>query len=76
VSERERIFEPFYRLPGSREQDGGVGLRLSLVRQIATRHGGTVVCLPRDGGGSCFRVELPQIGVRPLYRTRAGTDNK
>ncbi len=62
VAERERIFEPFYRLPGSREQDGGVGLGLSLVRQIATRHGGTVVCLPRDGGGSCFRVELPQTG--------------
>ena len=61
MAERERIFEPFYRLPGSREQDGGVGLGLALVRQIAARHGGTVVCLPRDGGGSCFRVELPQM---------------
>lgn len=62
ADERERIFEPFYRIPGSREQDGGVGLGLSLVRQIAGRHGGTVICLPRDGGGTCFRIELPQTG--------------
>lgn len=57
-AERERIFEPFHRLPGARERDGSVGLGLSLTRQIAKRHGGTVTCLPRDGGGSCFRVSL------------------
>jgi hypothetical protein len=32
---RERIFEPFCRLPGHAEHEGGVGLGLSLVRQIA-----------------------------------------
>jgi signal transduction histidine kinase len=58
-SERERIFEPFYRLPGARERDGGVGLGLSLVRQIARKHRGDVACIARDGGGSCFRVTLP-----------------
>ncbi|MFZ6648973.1 HAMP domain-containing sensor histidine kinase [Undibacterium sp. TJN25] len=58
-AEREHIFDPFYRLPGARESDGGVGLGLSLVRQIATRHGGSVQCLPRAGGGSCFRLRLP-----------------
>lgn len=59
-SERDNIFAPFYRLPGARERDGGVGLGLSLVRQIARRHGGDVACLGRDGGGSCFRVTLPK----------------
>jgi signal transduction histidine kinase len=61
AAQRERIFEPFYRLPGARERDGGVGLGLALVRKIAEQHGGTVACLPRKGGGSCFRVTLPAV---------------
>jgi signal transduction histidine kinase len=56
---RERIFEPFYRLPGASEREGGVGLGLSLVRSIAERHGGSVRCEPRSGGGARFEVELP-----------------
>jgi len=56
---RERIFEPFFRLPGHAEQAGGVGLGLSLVKQIAERHGGTVRCEAREGGGTCFRITLP-----------------
>lgn len=57
--ERERVFEPFYRAAGSSEHEGGVGLGLSLVKQIAQLHQGRVVCQPRDGGGSCFVVWLP-----------------
>lgn len=59
-SERERIFEPFYRLPGHAERAGGVGLGLSLVRQIARVHGGEVRCRAREGGGSCFELVLPR----------------
>ena len=58
-SERERIFEPFYRSPGTRETGEGFGLGLALVKQIAERHGGRVRCLPREGGGSRFEVNLP-----------------
>jgi len=58
-AQRTRIFEPFYRLPGHAEQAGGVGLGLSLVKQIAERHGGSVHCEARDGGGSCFILALP-----------------
>ena len=62
---RERIFEPFFRLAGHAEQAGGVGLGLSLVRQIALRHGGSVRCEARPGGGSCFVVSLPLGGPPP-----------
>jgi signal transduction histidine kinase len=56
---RERIFEPFFRLPGHAEQAGGVGLGLSLVKQIAQRHGGQVRCEAREGGGSVFAFSVP-----------------
>jgi signal transduction histidine kinase len=59
AAERERIFEPFYRLAGAAERAGGVGLGLALVRQIARKHGGEARCVPREGGGSSFEVELP-----------------
>ena len=64
--ERERIFESFYRLVGTGEhREGGVGLGLSIVRQIARHHGGEARCLPRPKGGSCFEVSLP---LGPTHR--------
>ena len=59
AAQRERIFEPFYRLPGASEREGGVGLGLALVKSISERHGGTVRCEDRPGGGASFIVELP-----------------
>lgn len=59
ADEAERIFEPFYRARGASEKSGGVGLGLSLVRQIAQHHKGKVSCAPRAGGGTCFQVLLP-----------------
>jgi signal transduction histidine kinase len=56
---RERIFEPFFRLPGHAEREGGVGLGLALVRQIAERHGGRARCEAHEGGGSRFVISLP-----------------
>ena len=70
---RERIFEPFFRLPGHTEREGGVGLGLSLVRQIAQRHGGTVHCEARPGGGSCFVLSLPAL---PQLQAQAQTPGR
>ena len=59
LDQRERIFEPFYRLPGASERESSVGLGLALVRSISQQHGGTARCEGRAGGGATFIVELP-----------------
>jgi len=61
--QRERIFEPFYRMPGASERHGGVGLGLALVRSISERHDGTVHCEAREGGGAVFVLRLPLSGA-------------
>jgi signal transduction histidine kinase len=60
-AERERIFEPFYRLAGSAETGRGSGLGLTLVRQIARHHRGDVRCGAATGGGSVFTIALPLV---------------
>lgn len=61
MAERELIFEPFYRLEGSRSREhGGTGLGLAIVRQIVDRHGGRIAVGDRPGGGATFTVTLPQ----------------
>ena len=66
ADQRKRIFEPFYRLPGASEREGGVGLGLALVKSISERHGGTVRCEERPGGGASFIVDLP-TGLPAAY---------
>lgn len=56
----ERAFAPFEQ--GGDPMTGkpsGVGLGLYEARAIARRHGGTLIYLPRSGGGSEFRISLP-----------------
>jgi len=61
-SEREKVFEPFYRLESSRNSDtGGVGLGLSVTRSIIREHGGDIELANRKGGGLSVRAELPAI---------------
>ena len=60
ASERERVFEPFTRLPGvRRDRAGGTGLGLAIARRIATAHAGTIVVADAPGGGAAFVVSLP-----------------
>ncbi len=57
----ERIFDKFYRLPGSRT--GGVGLGLSIVAGFVHAHRGTVSADNRPGGGARFTIRLPITGT-------------
>jgi signal transduction histidine kinase len=57
----ERVFEPFYRLEASRSRDtGGVGLGLSVARDIARAHGGELTLRNRAGGGLEAILTLPR----------------
>jgi two-component system OmpR family sensor kinase len=57
ADQRERIFEPFVRLP--RSPRGGTGLGLAIVRRTIQSHGGTVTCDPTPSDGARFTLRLP-----------------
>ncbi len=58
--ERERIFEPFYRLDRSRDRNtGGFGLGLSIARKAVELHGGSLVADASPLGGARFTITLP-----------------
>jgi PAS domain S-box-containing protein len=56
---RAALFEPFRQGPGAPVHSPGVGIGLSLVARFAELHGGRAWVQDRPGGGSSFRVELP-----------------
>jgi signal transduction histidine kinase len=60
ADQRERIFEPFVRLPGSPR--GGTGLGLAIVRRTVESHGGTITYDQSQTGGAQFTLRLPPSG--------------
>jgi two-component system sensor histidine kinase KdpD len=69
AGERERIFTPFYRPPGSSADAGSAGLGLALARRMAEIQGGSLTYAPREGGGSEFTLHLPT--AEPSDTTKA-----
>ena len=60
VSDRERIFERFYRVDSGRSRDtGGVGLGLAIGRWAAEANGGRIELDSEEHRGSIFRIILP-----------------
>ena len=57
--EQEKVFQPFYRGSQGRRIVQGMGLGLSIVRQVAEAHGGQIEVESQPGKGSCFRLRLP-----------------
>ncbi|MEG0473181.1 MAG: HAMP domain-containing sensor histidine kinase [Solibacillus sp.] len=54
---KKTVFEPFYRVDRSRSrQTGGVGLGLSIVQSIVTKHNGTIIVVDNENGGTCFEL--------------------
>lgn len=60
-TERERIFERFVRLDDARSRnDDGAGLG-AIARDVAQRHGGTLVVRESASGGALFELRLPAL---------------
>jgi len=57
ADQRERIFEPFVRLPNSPRS--GTGLGLAIVRRTIQSHDGTITCESPPTGGARFTLCLP-----------------
>lgn len=66
--EQQRVFNAFTRLPGAQCKEG-VGLGLSIAREIVERLGGSINLVSRKGGGSKFTVVIPM-------ETANGNDDK
>lgn len=64
AEERDRIFDPFYRLDRSRDRaTGGFGLGLSIAQKAVVLHGGSLQVETSGLGGARFVITLP--GARP-----------
>lgn len=66
----ERIFDKFYRVPGTAA--GGTGLGLSISRGVVEAHGGALTAANRPGGGVQFTIRLPLNGAPPPVPEAAG----
>ena len=67
---KDRVFEPFFRVDKSRSRSlGGVGLGLSLVREIVRVHGGSISVNDNMPNGTVFVVSLPIIDKHPKEAT-------
>ena len=70
--ELSQVFDRFYRVDASRSRStGGVGLGLTIAKQLVEAHGGTIIAESTLGGGSRFGFELPL--VRPSLAGKSDT---
>ena len=68
-----RLFEKFYRVPGSRSA-GGAGLGLAIAREIVSAHGGQIDVASRPGEGTTFTFRLPIAREGDGQAHRRGSD--
>ncbi|GAF83941.1 unnamed protein product, partial [marine sediment metagenome] len=60
AEEQEKIFTPFYRSSADTRFPQGMGLGLSIAREIVVAHGAQLTLTSQRGQGSTFAIELPK----------------
>jgi signal transduction histidine kinase len=60
AAQLERVFAPYTRLAGNPSSHPGMGLGLSIARNIARAHGGDITLANREGAGLVARLTLPR----------------
>jgi phosphoserine phosphatase RsbU/P len=58
TGEIDRIFEPYYRAPGT-DTEAGAGLGLAIASELVRQMGGAISVTAADGGGTTFTVRIP-----------------
>lgn len=72
-AELERVFEPFFRMEASRNRStGGVGLGLTIARQVVVEQGGSLTLSNQLKGGLRAVIHLPQAGPRSALGDKLG----
>jgi signal transduction histidine kinase len=62
VEDMARVFSRFWRADSARHTaTGGIGIGLSVTKEIVERHRGTIAASPREGGGTTFTISLPLV---------------
>ncbi len=64
--EQEKVFEPFYRGNQGRRIKQGMGLGLSIARDLVEAHGGWISLDSDLGKGSAFTIHLPLVRAEPV----------
>jgi len=66
LDEQQKIFEPFYRGNQGRRFKQGMGLGLSITRDLVEAHGGRISLQSEPGSGSTFTIHLPTDGSNQI----------
>ena len=69
--DQTRVFERFWRAPGS--ASGGTGLGLAIAKSIVDLHGGRITVSNRAEGGARFTVRIPGTGGPPIGAAEPGS---
>ncbi len=66
----QRMFEKFYRVPGTEKLAPGTGLGLSICKRIVEMHGGNILITSKVGTGTTFTVNLPAHHPQVIEKLR------